>query len=86
MDLLGLPETRIVGELLSDLTTSASRADSQQALQTLLRGDTFTHGSFEFCNPLTPQEGIHCDVAFTPLRDSFGGLIGGCLLATPLAH
>ncbi len=85
MDLLGLPETRIVGEILSDLTTAASRSHSQQALRTLLRGDSFSHDSFEFCNPLTPSIGLRCDVEFTPLRDSYGGLIGGCMLATPVA-
>lgn len=80
---LGIPEAAIIGTNLVQLVTVSAQPLASQALKNLLHGEHYSSDQFEFGSQPPQPHQITCSADFSPLRDSFGGLIGGCLLATP---
>lgn len=78
--LLGVKKAEIIGNRVHDLTDISSSNLSRNLLRSIRQGQAFNAETYAFTGsgdyPLSLQ------LSATPLRDNFGGLIGGCLIAS----
>ncbi len=80
--LLGAPRSAIVGSQIRDLTDISSSNLSRMLLRSIRQGQTYFAEKYAFTGP--GEYPLMFRLKASPLRDNFGGLIGGCLIANPL--
>jgi len=81
--MLGLKKADIIGNRVRDLTDISSTNHSRTMLRSIRQGQPFSAEAYAFTG--TGDYPVTLQLKATPLRDNFGGLIGGCLIAAPVA-
>lgn len=80
--LLGAKRTEIVGSQIREMTDISSSNHSRVLLRSIRQGQSYAEDRYAFTG--SGEYPLIFRLKATPLRDNFGGLIGGCLIAHPL--
>lgn len=80
-ELLGAPRAEIVGSHIRTMADISSSNLCRTLLRAIRQGQSFSAEKFAFTGP--GDYPLFFRLKATPLRDNFGGLIGGCLIAIP---
>ncbi len=77
--MLQLKKADIIGNYLKDLTDTTSSNLGRTLLRSIRQGQPFSAEAYAFKG--AGSSPVSLQLKATPLRDNFGGLIGGCLIA-----